>query len=1273
VKAPSVRTPRRPPPSAEDIFAGPIRGELLGVEHLAERARALAREQQTILERRRRTVRVRPARLLLRLAQTRTILEDAHERLSEAAAHGTDVGPAGDWLLDNFHIIREHASQVHESLPEEYFRELPLLVQGPLAEYPRVYEIAITLISHTEGRVELADVDRFVGAFQESTDLSLGELWAVPAMLRLGLLESVRRMTLRTVQRLDEIEEADAWAERILRESGSPAALRDAVTLFVEARPAITPSFVSRLLQQLRAAAGAVPPLMGLERWFAEEGLGPTDAASRAAERLALTTLVMANSIMSLRSIAQRDWREFVERQSVMERVLREDPSGDHARMTFATRDAYRHAVERIAKDSDVSEADVARRAIAFAREHADDPRRAHVGYWLVDRGVAELEADVGYGAPMRLRAHRLLLRHPNYVFVGGISVGTLLALVPVMLAVGLQAPGAWFAVLLVAFLPAFDIAVSAMSQLVTALLPPRVLPKLDFTGAGVPMDCRTAVVIPTLFPSVEAVRRAITDLEVQYLANRGPNLHFALLSDFTDAPDAAQDGDADIVEAAVEGVRALNARHAPEGNDAFYLFHRPRRWNAQQGVWMGWERKRGKLAEFNRFLRGNAAEAFSVVVGDIEAISQSRYVITLDADTVLPPDSAMALVGAIAHPLNRAVYDPGLGRVVDGYGILQPRVGISLASAHRSRFSAVHSGHPGVDPYTTAVSDVYQDLYGEGSFTGKGIYEVDAFERATHGRFPENTLLSHDLIEGNYARAGLVTDITVFDDYPSGYLSYSRRKHRWIRGDWQLLRWLTPRVPGPAGPEPNRLSVLARWKILDNLRRSTVEIAQLVFILAGWTVLPGSPVTWSILGVLAIAAPWIIGVLLALVGPSADKSLRAYYGAVGRDALVSAQQVALAVVFLPHQAWLSLDAIGRTLWRLMVSRRRLLEWQPAAITERATRGSFAEAWRVMWPAAVLPALFGGIAVRQSLVNALPAGHDPWREVFAVAPLALLWTVAALVAWAMSRPLVRAVAPLSAESRETLMRYARSTLGVLHALRERGHRLARTGQRAGGRGAERGDAHVADEHRAAAALHGQRVRPWPDRPRRAGPAARGGLRLARADAALQRPLPELVRAAGAHGARAGLCLHGGQRQPRRAPDRAATGLPGDRGGPAGRPALPGRAPGAHRRRGRSLCGGDGLPLPLRPGHQALHHRLQHHHAPARPRELRPARLRGAAGELRGDRQGRGAPGALVPLGAHHHLGARRGGPGLVERLDVRVPDADPRDARLPIHAARAVL
>ena len=999
-----------------------MRGELLGAEHLAERARAVARDRR--FARRGHGRRKQQAPLLARLGRTSRILDEAHARLG--ADRDADVGPAGEWLLDNFHVVQEHIREVRESLPHGYYRELPELTSGPLAGYPRVYELAITIIAHTEGRIDLDNVELFIDAFQEIAPLSIGELWAMPAMLRLGLIENVRRMALRTVQRLDDIVRAGQWAARILAASDEKTlALDVALTDFAAHRQGLSATFVCRFLQQLHLAPGLLPPLMRLEQWISEEGLGAEEAASRANQRLAHTQIMMANSITSLRAISYRDWRAFVERQSQLEAVLLTDPSGFYPRMTFATRDLYRHKIEHIAKRSGQREGEVARMAVELAS--TGQGRQSHVGYYLIDAGAAELEAVTGYRPTIGKAIHRWVLRHPNTIFVGGIATVTVTALAGLRLGTAALDWMAWVPLLLLAAVPATDIAVNVMNQLITAFLPPRILPKLDLREqGGIPEELRTAVVIPTLFGSVDAVREGLDNLEVQYLANRGAHLHFALLSDFTDATTEVRDGDAEILAAAVEGVRALNARYASDADhpDAFYLFHRPRRWNARQGVWMGWERKRGKLGQFNRFLRSHDGEAFSAIVGDVATIQKVRYVITLDADTVLPPDAAALLVGTIAHPLNRAVFDGDRQRIVAGYGIIQPRVVVSLPSAHRSHFAAIHSGHPGVDPYTTAVSDVYQDLYGEGSFTGKGIYEVDAFEQATLGRFPENTLLSHDLIEGNYARAGLATDINVYDDYPTRYTTYSRRKHRWIRGDWQLLTWLVGRVPGPEGPVPNRLSTLSRWKVLDNLRRSTVEIAQLLFLVASWTVLPGSPLVWTLLGIGFIAAPWALALLLVVLRPPLDKSWRAYYAAAGREAVTSLQQVALVIVFLPHQAWVSADAIVRTLWRLFVSKRNLLDWQTASQVERVGAGKGPSTWSTMWPAVATAVAILVAMILYCVVTG--ASRLRLAQVLIVA-------VPIIVVWALSPELARDLSAAPAR-RERRLRGARRVQATRYAL-----------------------------------------------------------------------------------------------------------------------------------------------------------------------------------------------------------------------------------------------
>ncbi|HET9730370.1 MAG TPA: glucoamylase family protein, partial [Acidimicrobiia bacterium] len=630
-------------------------------------------------------------------------------------------------------------------------------------------------------------------------------------------------------------------------------------------------------------------------------------------------------------------------------------------------------------------------------------------------------------------RLREALLVRPSLFYFGAVSVMTALALFALLTPLRFASPGSvsvvWFLVAFVlALFPALDTAIAIVHQLVPLVVPPDRLPRLDFERA-VPEDDRTAVVVPLLFGSPDAVAHALDHIEVEYLANRDPQIRFALLSDFLDSSSETAPGDDAIVAAAVDGIRALNAAYAGDPSDEatyarpFYLLHRPRRWNAADGIWMGWERKRGKLVDFNSFISGDDTHAFSITEGDLPWLRGVRYVITLDADTVLPRGGAAALIGTIAHPLNRAEFDPERGRVVRGYGILQPRVSVSLASASESRFAAVYSGHPGVDPYTTAVSDVYQDLFGEGTFTGKGIYDVDVFRRATAGRFPDNTLLSHDLIEGTFARAGLVTDIEVFDDYPTRYLTSTRRTHRWIRGDWQLLRWLTSRVPGPTGSERNPLSALSRWKIADNMRRSLNPVGLLVWLVAAWTILPGSGIAWTTVLLAALSAPWLVPVLFAAARPPRNQAWRPYYVALGHDASRAAQQLGLAVVLLPDQALLAGDAIVRSLARVLGSHRKMLEWQTASQAERATGYGRLSVWKRMWPAVLLgAAVLSLIAWRAAEVSL--SGAPGGISIGAWSGLAAAWLLAPEMAIALSAPLLRRNLVLDVDQRAASLRYA---------------------------------------------------------------------------------------------------------------------------------------------------------------------------------------------------------------------------------------------------------
>ncbi|MBA3296011.1 MAG: hypothetical protein H0U19_03680, partial [Acidobacteria bacterium] len=628
--------------------------------------------------------------------------------------------------------------------------------------------------------------------------------------------------------------------------------------------------------------------------------------------------------------------------------------------------------------------------------------------------GRFQLEARVRYSPTVRERIARFTFKHPALGYLGTIAVLTALAVASFLTYAarhGGSGAELWL-VGLVVLLPVAELVVSIVQLVATGQIPPRPLPKLALRE-GVPPAHRTIVVVPAIFDSAARVTTLVDDLEVRFLGNRDENLHFALLTDFADSVDPSRPEDADILSHARAGVDALNDRY---GAQRFFLFHRERRWNASEGRWMGWERKRGKLVEFNRLLRGATDTGFIVAHGDLSVLPSVRFVITLDSDTQLPMEAAARLIGTLAHPLNMPRFDPAVGRVTEGYGVLQPGVGVNLVSANASVFAKVFSGHVGVDPYTTAVSDVYQDLFHEGSYVGKGIYHVDAFEAALASRVPENTLLSHDLFEGSYARAGLCTDIHLVDDYPAHYLAFAARQHRWARGDWQIARWLWRTVPDASGRSVrNTLPVIARWKILDNLRRSLLAPSLVGLLLAGWTVLPGSALMWTMLALLILAFPAYAQLGRSLFARVRGVPLGLHVAAERDNVITSARQSLLWASLLAHQAWIMSDAIARTLWRVLVTRRHMLEWVSADRLAGLKRTP-GIVLRSMWAA---PVMAIAAAVLVGIVS-------PARLPLAL-PLLALWLISPGIAYATGRPMADGRQAIGDAERARLRKIARRT------------------------------------------------------------------------------------------------------------------------------------------------------------------------------------------------------------------------------------------------------
>ena len=997
----------------------PLRSELFSLDQLVSHAKAIAGGHRISTKR-------GTNRLLERLDHNAEILE-IFNRETLAVDPGRRVTHAADWLLDNFYLIEQEIQMSRRHLPPSYSRELPRLLDGISAGFPRVYGIILELISHVDAQVDIDTLNAFITAYQTAVPLKLGELWAIPIMLRLGLIENLQRVATRLQAGRVDRDLADKWMERLQQISETvPSQVVGVMAEMAESKISLSSSFVAEFCQRLsRQSASAMYWVRNwLEQRLAEQGDSVEQLVHQEGQMQAADQVSVSHSIGSLRFLAGMNWKDFVENVSPVEQSLRRDPAEVYGSMDFATRDAYRHCVETIARNSEKPEIEIAEMAVRLAEEDAEnqggEPRRSHVGYYLTDRGRPMLEAAAGARLDWKFAIPTALRRLPLFFYAGGTllltALGTLGYLCYARHLEMEQATGLRIISALLLTLGFSQVAVSLVNLLSSLLVGPRLLPRLD-SSEGIPEKDRSIIVIPTILGSPDNAVTLLETLEIHYLSNRDPNLHFALLTDFPDAPEENMPGDEALIELAKEGIDTLNQKYESAGEGSFFLLHRPRRWNESEGCWMGYERKRGKLTEFNALVLGAPEDRFSAIIGDRAILQTFRFVITLDTDTQLPRGAARQLVGAMAHPLNRPIFDPASNIVTEGYGILQPRVDVSLPSAGRSWFARLFSGDPGIDPYTRAASDTYQDLFGEGSFIGKGIYDVSAFERAQDGRFSENLVLSHDLIEACHARSGLISDVELYEAYPARYATDAGRRHRWIRGDWQIIQWLWPQVGGSDGKRTaNPLSLLSRWKIADNIRRSLVPIALTAFLLCSILCAPQWAPGWVLPFLAIMLAPALVTTTLDLLRKPREIPWLLHIRGAGDSAGRTLAQAILAIIFLPHDAFLSIDAIARTLWRLMVTQKRLLEWKTSSDAERTSTNDLRGYFSMMWfaPTAALGAT--------ALLLAMRRGPSPWE-----ASLLLLWAAAPWVAWRLSQPIIPTASGLSESQHRFLRATARKT------------------------------------------------------------------------------------------------------------------------------------------------------------------------------------------------------------------------------------------------------
>ncbi len=945
--------------------------------------------------------------------KNKALLDSAYYSLVAAIQKKQSVSPASEWFVDNFHIIQDQLQEIKQNLTHKYYDGLPVICEGELKGYPRVYAIALDFIGHTDNYLDSEALERYLISFQKVSSLKMGEIWALIITLRVVLVQHLTIRALRLVFARNGREDADLLADQlfkfITRAEVGEKEVREFLSQEIQDFGRLRRAFIVRLIHRLRDQDSDISPASDwIEHNLNKFSMSSEQITQRELRVQAASQVSIGNIIGSMRLISSLDWKIFFERVNFIDSILAQESAGAYLKMDFQTRDRYRHAVEDIAKYSTLSEVEVAEKVISFDE---------HIGTYLIGDRAREFKRLCHYRPLWRERFLDTVLSYPTFFYLGSLLFATLLIVSPVLYYFFVSGGSAGLGVAFgaIALLLATELAQSFINLYVNYFIKPKNLPRMDMKD-DIGEESTTMVVIPTLLTSIDSVNTLVEKIEIHALANRGKNIFFALLSDFADSTQENMPSDSSILDLATKKIELLNRRYSVNSVDLFYLFHRRRVWNTRENCWMGWERKRGKILEFNRLLKGDKNTTYVRVTASEEICSKVKYIITLDSDTNLPRGAAKKLIATITHPLNRPSIDPKSKRVTSGYGILQPRISVTSSSALETLFSKISSGNVGIDPYSTAVSDVYQDLFLEGSYTGKGLYVLDAFEEALQGRAPDNMILSHDLFEGAFARCALVSDVELFDDYPMGYDSFAKRCHRWIRGDWQIALWIFPWVLNNKREwVKNDLSLISRWKIFDNLRRSLVPIAALLWLILAWIILPGSPYIWTFAAIFIylfpVYAPFATGQWM-------QRGNTTWQGHVLSGLLetkIKCSQIFITLAFLANQAWTHIDAICRSLYRLIISKKSLLEWSPFSQAKEESKGYFY--YKDILDQGVVLAILIGMAI----LFIRPA------SLLIYLPFFFLWSSNPLLKRYLLKSPVRKLAKLSKEEQREFRFYARST------------------------------------------------------------------------------------------------------------------------------------------------------------------------------------------------------------------------------------------------------
>lgn len=952
--------------------------------------------------------------VLLELKEAFSGILHNHRYLNKLAKGGDEIIGAGVWLLDNIYLIEKEYKAIKFNLPINYFNNLPIKDDDDIT-CPRIYYLAKDYVIKNEAIIKEDEFIKFIKSLQE--DLTMGELWAFPLMIRIALIINLATITSNMVVLQKQREGATKLASIVIDaydqgkietlllklskeypiknneidgeydESnfmGDDKSLHDGL---------FSAQFVERLFKILRDNSIEDERIFkfALDRLENENVDSIEKAAIKDQMIEASIETSIGTTIGSLRIIDAINWKSFFEKTSKVEKLLMDDPSGVYEKMDFSSRDYYRHKIEELSRKFDISEIKLVNKVLELSKKEITEDKekfKTHVGYYLIDEGYEILAKEFDYKDSAYLKISTLKYLAVMMLITLAIDLGIIL----LTYSVGIKYTSAQYIIsFLIMLIPASEIAIALINWSVVKLKNPIHIPKIEYED-GIDKNNKTIVVIPTILSSTERTKELLNQLEVYYLANKCKNLYFVLLADLMDSTVEEQEMDEKINKEGLEVTRLLNDKYGNSLESKFFFLNRRRVYNAKEKVFMGYERKRGKLMEFMSLLKDNKKTSYTVISSDITNLKDAKYIITLDADTVLPMDAAKKMIGAMSHILNTPIIKNG--KVTRGYGVMQPKVGITLESKDKTQFSRIFGAEAGTDGYSNLSTDTYQDLFGEGSFTGKGILDIDVFYEVLKNEIPDNKVLSHDLLEGCYARCGLLTDVEIIDGYPAFYESSCLRLHRWVRGDWQLLRWIfSP-----------KLSTLSKWKIFDNIRRSLLAPSLLIGLILTLTVLTGAKQIIMLL-FFAVITPFIFTVIDFVVTPK-NKLM---------GTVKSLKQIILIISFIPYQAYLMLDAICRTLFRMGISKKNLLQWKTSEETEITVKNSLGGYYRRMWISLVMAVLILILAFNNYNIMGIIS-----------LPIVALWIFAPLLAYKISQVTLDEKEYLEEEDEEFLRSLSRS-------------------------------------------------------------------------------------------------------------------------------------------------------------------------------------------------------------------------------------------------------